>query len=138
MICKLLVLFHNYVRSLPPRMSPVFSPCKIFIYNKIHNRKNQSQTTPFWDILSYSSSSECSAQGQVFHCKLGDQGCRAAQRQVFHCKFRNQGWGMTRCDSFPLLSTPTLYLAFEQTLKVPGAPTWRWGEWIWDFSGKSR
>ena len=43
-----------------------------------------------------------------------------------------QGWIdaiATRC--FP---HPTLSLASEQKLKIwkiPGAPTWRWGEWIW-------
>ena len=35
-------------------------------------------------------SSECSVQGQVFHCKVRYQGCSSAQRQVFHCKFRHQ------------------------------------------------
>ena len=40
---------------------------------------------------SSSSSSEFSAQGQVFHCKLSDQGCSSAQRQVFHRKLRNHG-----------------------------------------------
>ena len=32
---------------------------------------------------------QCSAQGQVFHCKLRQQGCNSAQRQVLHCKLRN-------------------------------------------------
>ena len=36
---------------------------------------------------------ECSAQGQVFHCKRRNQGCSSVQRQVFH---RNQGCNFTR------------------------------------------
>ena len=47
---------------------------------------------------------QCSAQGQVFDCKLRHQGCSSAQRQVFHCKLRNQGCslpGINRCGSFP-------------------------------------
>ena len=44
-------------------------------------------------ISMVSSSSECSAKGQVFLCKLGHQGCSSAQRQVFHRKFRNRGTG---------------------------------------------
>ena len=42
--------------------------------------------------------SECSAQGQVFHCKLSHQGCSSAQRQVFHCKLWNQGCSNTTDD----------------------------------------
>ena len=56
------------------------------------------------------------------------QFCR---RQVFHRKLRSQGCSFTRmnrCSSFPLLSAPHSLLASE---KIPGAPMWRWGEWIW-------
>ena len=50
---------------------------------------------------------EYSAQGQVLHCKLSNQGCSSAQRQVFHRKLRNPVLlGMDRCGSFPLLSAP--------------------------------
>ena len=38
-----------------------------------------------------SSSSESSAQQQVFHCKSRKQGWSSVQRQVFHFKLRNQG-----------------------------------------------
>ena len=34
---------------------------------------------------------QCSAQGQVLHCKLRHQGSNSAQRQVLHCKLRNLG-----------------------------------------------
>ena len=52
--------------------------------------------------------------------------------QVFHCKLRNQGYCFTRdrCGSILLLSAPNS-LASERSEKIPGAPTWRWGEWIW-------
>ena len=52
------------------------------------------------------STSECSAQGQVFHCKLRHQGCSSAQRQVFNCKLRNQGCsftGMKTVATIPVL-----------------------------------
>ena len=54
-------------------------------------------------------SSECSAQGQVFHCKLGHQGRSSAQRQVFHHISGTKVavlLGMNRCGSFSLLSAP--------------------------------
>ena len=47
---------------------------------------------------------QCSALGQVFHCKLRHQGCRSSTT--------NSGTkvavllGMHRCGSFPLLSAP--------------------------------
>ena len=47
-------------------------------------------------ILLLSSSSQCSAQEQVFHCKPRHQGCRSAQRRVFHRKLRNRGCSFTR------------------------------------------
>ena len=43
-----------------------------------------------------SSSSDCYAQGQVFHCKLRHQGCSSAKRRVIHCKLRNKGFCFTR------------------------------------------
>ena len=45
---------------------------------------------------SSSSSSECSAQGQAFHCKRRNQGCSSAKRQVFHWKLRNLSCSFTR------------------------------------------
>ena len=39
---------------------------------------------------------QCSAQGQVLHCKLRHQGCNSGQRQVFHCKLRNLGYSFIR------------------------------------------
>ena len=51
--------------------------------------------------------SECSAQGQVFHCKLKYQGCSYAQRQVFNSKLRNQGCSFTRMRSEKWLQIST-------------------------------
>ena len=56
----------------------------------------QVDSVLFTEINSATSSSECSGQGQVFHCKRRNQGCSSVQRQVFHCKFRNQGCSFTR------------------------------------------
>ena len=39
---------------------------------------------------------QCSAQGQVLHCKLRHQVWNSAQRQVFYCKLRNLGCSFTR------------------------------------------
>ena len=90
----------------------------------------------FWSF--YITSSGCSAQGQVFQCKFKYQGCCSVQRKVFH---RNSGikvailLGMNRCGSFPLLSAPhslfSIWTDFKRPEKIPGAPAWRWGEWVW-------
>ena len=69
------------------------------------------------------------------------QFCR---RQIFHRKLRNQGCSFTRdligavaSRCFPHLSL-SLSLSFfsicsdlKRSGKIPGTPTWRWGEWIW-------
>ena len=43
--------------------------------------------------------------------------------------------GINRCSSFPLLSAPHFLFSIWTDLKrsemIPGAPTWRWGEWKW-------
>ena len=49
--------------------------------------------------------------------------------------------GIHRCGSFPLLSTShsrslslslsSIWIDHKRSEKIPGAPTWRWGEWIW-------
>ena len=87
---------------------------------------------------------QCSAQGQVLHCRLRHQGCNSAKRRVFHCKLRNLGCSFTRdemCSSFPLVSAPhslfSIWKNLERSEKIPGAPTRRWGEWIW-VTGPSR
>ena len=54
------------------------------------------------------------------------------------CKHRNQPAvlsGMIRCSSFLLLSTPhslfRIWTDLKRSEKIPRAPMWRWGEWIW-------
>ena len=43
--------------------------------------------------------------------------------------------GMNRCGSFPFLSAPhslfSIWTNVKRSEKIPGAPTRRWGEWIW-------
>ena len=43
--------------------------------------------------------------------------------------------GLNRCGSFPLLSAPhshfSIWTDLKRCEKIPGAPTWRWGKWIW-------
>ena len=86
-------------------------------------------------IRSSSPSSSCSAQGQVFHCKLRHKGCISAQMEIFHLNLRNQGCSFTRCGSFSLPSAAYSLFSFwtdlKRSEKFPGAPSWRRGEWIW-------
>ena len=84
------------------------------------------------------SSSVCSAQGQILHCKHSEPRLQFYRRQVFHHKLSNQGWSFTRDWIGAVASRrflhPTLSLASEQTLKDlkrSRGTTWRWGEWIW-------
>ena len=43
--------------------------------------------------------------------------------------------GLNKCCSFPLLSAPhtlfSIWTDLKRPEKIPGAPTWWWGEWIW-------
>ena len=43
--------------------------------------------------------------------------------------------GMNKCGSFPLLSALfslfSIWTDLKRSENIPGAPTWRWGEWIW-------
>ena len=82
-----------------------------------------------------SSSSECSAQGQVFHCKCRNQGCSSAEGRS---STTNSGTKiavlpeMNRCGSFPLLSAPhSLFSIWKDLKRSQGPQRWRWGEWIW-------
>ena len=83
-----------------------------------------------------SSSSECSAQGQVFHSKFRHQGCSSAQRQIFHRKTKVIVLlEMNRSGSFALLSALhsvfIIWADLKRSEKIPGVPSWKWGEWIW-------
>ena len=62
------------------------------------------------------------------------QFCR---RQVFHRKLRNQGCSFTkdwigavasRC--FLHATVFSIWTHLKRSTKIPGTPTWRWGEWI--------
>ena len=71
-------------------------------------------------------SSECSAQGQDYHCKLRYQGCSSAQRQFFTGNSGNKVavlLGMNGCSSFPLLSAPhsllSIWTDLERSEKIP-------------------
>ena len=72
-------------------------------------------------LLNIYVSSECSAQGQVFHCKRRNLGVQFCRMQVFHRKLRNQGCSFTRDWIGAVASCcfphPTLSLASEQTLQ---------------------
>ena len=61
----------------------------------------------------------------------------SAQGQIIHCKLRNQDWSFTRdwivavaslCFLYPPLFS--IWTELIRSEKIPGAPTWRWGEWI--------
>ena len=80
---------------------------------------------------------QCSAQWQALHCKRRNQGCSSAEGRSFTV---NSGTnvailpGINWCGSFPLLSAPyslfSIWTYLKRSEKIPGAPTWKWGEWI--------
>ena len=87
---------------------------------------------------SSSSSSEYSAQGQVPHCKHRNLGCNSAEGRSSTANSGTKAVVLPeidRCGSFPLLSVPHSLFSIRTVLKIsekiPGAPTWRWGEEIW-------
>ena len=49
--------------------------------------------------------------------------------------------GLNSCGRFPLLSAPyflfSIWTDLKRSEKIPGAPAWRWGLWIW-LTGPSR
>ena len=63
---------------------------------------------------------QCSAQGQFLHCKHRDLGCHSAEGRS---STTNSG---TKADY--LFS---IWTDLKRSEKIPGAPTWRWREWIW-------
>ena len=75
---------------------------------------------------------------EVFHCKLKHQACSSAQCRS---STANSGTkvaillGTKRCGSFLLLSAPhslfSIRTGLKRSEKIPRAPLWRWGEWIW-------
>ena len=85
-----------------------------------------------------SSSSECPDQGQELHWSTGTYASvlpkagLPPQTQEPTLQFYQ---GLNKCGTFPLLSAPHSLFSISTDLKtsekIPGAPTWRWGEWIW-------
>ena len=83
------------------------------------------------------SSSGCSGQGQVLHDKRRNAGYSFAEGTS---STANSGTkvavlpGMNRCGGFHLLSALhslfSIWPDLKRSEKIPGAPTWRWGEWI--------
>ena len=68
--------------------------------------------------INVKSSSECTAQRQVLHCKRRNQAYSSVWRQVFHRKLRNQG--LIVAVAFRCFPHPTLSLVSEQNLKRSG------------------
>ena len=87
--------------------------------------------------ISSSSSVFCPREGPSLQAQ--EPGLQFCRRHIFRRKLGNQGCNFTRdwigAVASRCISHPTLSSASEQTLKdlskIPGAPTWRWGEWIW-------
>ena len=67
---------------------------------KLFQMKVTSIKTYGLDIIWESSSSECSVQGQVLHCKCRNQVCSSAKDRSSTAVLP----GMNRCVSFPFLS----------------------------------
>ena len=76
---------------------------------------------------------------EVFHCKCRNQSCSSAEvrsspptansgtKAAFY-----QGWigaVASRCVLHPTLFS--IWTVLKRSEKIPGAPTWRWGKWIW-------
>ena len=93
---------------------------------------------------SSSSSSEYSAQGQVLHCNSWMKAAVLLKSRSFTANSETMVavlLEMDRCGSFPLHFTPhslfSTWTHLKSSEKIPGAPAWRWGEWIW-LIGPSR
>ena len=94
----------------------------------------------FVAVLSSSSSSWvfCPRAGPPLQAK--EPRLQFCRRQVFHHILRNQGCSFTRdwlgavasrCFPHPTLYLFSIWTDLKRSEKNPGAPTWRWGEWIW-------
>ena len=89
-----------------------------------------------FDSLHKLSSLECSAQGQVLHCKRRNQGCSSAEGRSYTANSATKVavlTGMVRCGSFPLLSSPHslfgIWTDIKRSENIPEKP--RWDEWKW-------
>ena len=86
----------------------------------------------------------CSALRQVLHCKRRNLGCSSDEGRSSTANSGTKAAVLLRFNwrgSFPLLSAPhslfSTWTDLKRSEKIPGAPTRRWGEWIW-LTGPSR
>ena len=99
---------------------------------------NNESKNPYVKLQSSSSSVFCPRAGTSV--QMQEHRLQFCRRQVFHCKLRNQGCSFTREWIGPVAShcfphpTPhsfcSIWTDLKWSEKIPGAPTWRWGEWI--------
>ena len=84
----------------------------------------------------FNTSSDCFAQGQVLSCKQKNLGCSSAKDRSSTANSGNSFIGDWICavasHCFPHLhSLFSIWTDLKSSEKIPGALTWRWGEWIW-------
>ena len=105
---------------------------------KGHHRISSLNPSGHMSDIRWGLSSECFAQGQVLQYKHRNLGWSSPEGRS---STANSGikvavsLGMNRWDSFPLLSAPhsllSIWTDLKRSEKIPAAPYWRWGEWIW-------
>ena len=138
-------LWSKLLNAIPAYVtSKIFNEYKL-IKNEISkmlgwcsNEQNILLLVVVFSIYLSSSSSEYCAQGQVLHCKRRNLGCSSVKGRSSTANWGTQVavlLGMDRCGSFPSPSAPHSLFSIWTDLKrcenIPGAPAWRWGEWIW-------
>ena len=77
-------------------------------------------------------------KGSSFTASVRNQGCSSTEGRSSTANSGTKAavlLGINRCGSFPLLFAPhslfSIWTDRKRSEKIPGAPTWRWGEWIW-------
>ena len=97
--------------------------CIIYTHHNHHHHHHQS-------VLPSASISLQTHEPKLQFCPKANSGTKVAILP-----------GISRCGSFQLFSAPHSLFSIWTDLKryesIPGAPTWRWGEWIW-LTGPSR
>ena len=100
----------NFFKHFALGQSTLFAICEGILIDSLHNTNHHIS----------SSSSECSAQGQIPYCKRRILGCISVIGRSITTHSGTKAAvlpGMIRCGSFVLISEPTLSLVSEQTLK---------------------
>ena len=89
-------------------------------------------------LLIIASSSSILPKGRSFTANSGTKTAVLLKGRSSTTKSETQAavlLGMDRCGSFPLISAPyslfSIWTDLKRSEKIPGAPAWRWGEWIW-------